>query len=114
MVGLVGGNAVYAIVSLLTGAAFNAVLSGSLDQLAYLALLMLGTIGLGGCSDVGARLFPELIGKPVGRDAREELDLILLGKSQTFHNRQRDGHIMARPANDMTPLSHSFTPPFMI
>jgi len=107
-------NAVYASVSLLTGAAFNAVLSGSLDQLARLAMLMLGAIALGGCSDVGARIFPELIGKRVVRDAREELYLSLLGKSQTFHNRQRVGDIMARAANDMTQLSNMVTPGFDI
>jgi ATP-binding cassette, subfamily B, bacterial len=114
MLASIMANAVYASVSLLTGAAFNAVLSGSLDQLAYLALLMLGTIGLGGCSDVGARVFPELIGKRVVRDAREELYLSLLGKSQTFHNRQRVGDIMARAANDMTQLSNMVTPGFDI
>jgi len=114
MLASIVANAVYASVSLLTGAAFNAVLSGSLDQLAYLALLMLGTIGLGGCSDVGARIFPELIGKRVVRDAREELYLSLLGKSQTFHNRQRVGDIMARAANDMTQLSNMVTPGFDI
>ncbi len=114
MLASIVANAVYASVSLLTGAAFNAVLSGSLDQLAYLALLMLGTIGLGGCSDVGARVFPELIGKRVVRDAREELYLSLLGKSQTFHNRQRVGDIMARAANDMTQLSNMVTPGFDI
>jgi ATP-binding cassette, subfamily B, bacterial len=114
MLASIMANAVYASVSLLTGAAFNAVLSGSLDQLARLALLMLGTIALGGCSDVGARVFPELIGKRVVRDAREELYLSLLGKSQTFHNRQRVGDIMARAANDMTQLSNMVTPGFDI
>jgi len=114
MLASIMANAVYASVSLLTGAAFNAVLSGSLDQLARLGLLMLGTIGLGGCSDVGARIFPELIGKRVVRDAREELYLSLLGKSQTFHNRQRVGDIMARAANDMTQLSNMVTPGFDI
>lgn len=114
MLASIMANAVYASVSLLTGAAFNAVLSGSLNQLALLALLMLGTIALGGCSDVGARVFPELIGKRVVRDAREELYLSLLGKSQTFHNRQRVGDIMARAANDMTQLSNMVTPGFDI
>jgi len=114
MLASIMANAVYASVSLLTGAAFNAVLSGSLDQLSRLAMLMLGTIALGGCSDVGARIFPELIGKRVVRDAREELYLSLLGKSQTFHNRQRVGDIMARAANDMTQLSNMVTPGFDI
>lgn len=107
-------NAVYASVSLLTGAAFNAVLNGSLDQLAHVVLLMLATIAVGGCADVGARVFPELVGKRVARDARSELYLSLLGKSQTFHNRQRVGDIMARAANDMTQLSNMVTPGFDI
>ena len=114
MLASIMANSVYASVSLLTGAAFNAVLRGSLDQLARLAMLMLGIIALGGCSDVGARIFPELIGKRVVRDAREELYLSLLGKSQTFHNRQRVGDIMARAANDMTQLSNMVTPGFDI
>ncbi|HKV03320.1 MAG TPA: ABC transporter ATP-binding protein [Ktedonobacteraceae bacterium] len=114
MLASIMANSVYASVSLLTGAAFNAVLRGSLDQLARLAMLMLGIIALGGCSDVGARIFPELVGKRVVRDAREELYLSLLGKSQTFHNRQRVGDIMARAANDMTQLSNMVTPGFDI
>jgi ATP-binding cassette, subfamily B, bacterial len=103
-------NVVYANVSLLVGAAFNAVLSSSLNQLLHVVLLMLGTIAVGGCADVGARVFPELIGKRFVSDARLELYLSLLGKSQTFHNRQRVGDIMARAANDMTQLSSMVTP----
>src|SRR6202043_2032358 len=107
-------NGVYASVTLQIGTAFNAVLHGSLDQLARVVLLMLGTIMLGGCADVGARVFPELVGKRVARDARQELYLSLLGKSQTFHNRQRVGDIMARAANDMSQLSSMIVPGFDI
>ena len=114
MLASIVANAVYASVSLLTGAAFNAVLGGSLDQLVHVVLLMLMTIGIGGCADVGARIFPELVGKRVVRDARLELYLSLLGKSQTFHNRQRVGDVMARAANDMTQLSNMVTPGFDI
>lgn len=106
----IAGNVVYANVSLLVGSAFNAVLGGSLARLSQVVLLMLLTILVGGCADVGARIFPELIGKRVARDARSELYLSLLGKSQTFHNRQRVGDIMARAANDMTQLSNMITP----
>lgn len=107
-------NSVYANVTLLTGTAFNAVLHGSLDQLVHAVLLMLATIALGGCADIGARVFPELVGKRMVRDSRQELYLSLLGKSQTFHNRQRVGDIMARAANDMTQLSNMVTPGFDI
>jgi ATP-binding cassette, subfamily B, bacterial len=114
MLASIMANGVYSAVTLLIGTAFSAVLHGSLDQLAHIVLLMIGTIVLGGCADVGARIFPELIGKRVVRDARQELYLSLLGKSQTFHNRQRVGDIMARAANDMTQLSSMVTPGFDI
>lgn len=103
-------NGLYAITMLLTGAAFTAVLSVSLPQLTHVTLLMLGFVCLGGCGDLGARFFPELVGKRLARDARAELYLSLLGKSQTFHNRQRVGDIMARAANDMTQLSNMVVP----
>ncbi len=45
-----------------------------------------------------------------GRDARDELYLSLLGKSQTFHNRQRVGDLMARATNDTQALSDMVTP----
>lgn len=103
-------NGFYALTMLLTGTAFNAVLGHSLDQLTQVTLLILGLIFLGGCGDVGARFFPELVGKRLARDARSELYLSLLGKSQTFHNRQRVGDIMARAANDMMQLSSMVVP----
>ncbi len=112
IVAAVAANGVYASVTLLTGVAFNAVLRGSLSQLLMVVLLMLGTILVGGCADIGARIFPELVSKRVTRDARLELYLGLLGKSQTFHNRQRVEDIMARAANDMTQLSNMIMPGF--
>lgn len=103
-------NIIYGLVPILTGLAFNAVIGGSLDQLSYLTMLMLGVVCMGGCADLGTRFFPELVGKRLARDARAELYLSLLSKSQTFHNRQRVGDIMARAANDMTQLSNLVAP----
>ncbi|MEO7022044.1 MAG: ABC transporter ATP-binding protein [Ktedonobacteraceae bacterium] len=114
MLASITANGLYAITLVLTGTAFNAVLAGSLDQLAHISLIMLGLVFLGGCGDLGARFFPELVGKRLARDARSELYLSLLGKSQTFHNRQRVGDIMARAANDMTQLSSMVVPGFDI
>ncbi|MCB0131163.1 MAG: ABC transporter ATP-binding protein, partial [Caldilineaceae bacterium] len=44
------------------------------------------------------------------RDARAELFISLLGKSQTFHNRQRVGDIMARATNDVRQLNPMLNP----
>jgi len=103
-------NALYASIALLVGAAFNAVLDGSQNRLTSLALLLLGMVLLSGCANLGARFFPELISKRLIRDARAELYISLLGKSQTFHNRQRVGDLMARTANDITQLGSMIVP----
>jgi ATP-binding cassette subfamily B protein len=96
-------NTIYALIPVLTGVAFNAV-----------SLILLAVVVIGGCFDLSARFFPELLGKRLARDARAELYVSLLGKSQTFHNRQRVGDSMARAANDMSQLSNMVVPGFDI
>src|SRR2546421_1608899 len=103
-------NILYACVPLLTGMAFNAVLQGTSSQLVRFAVLILGVVLVGGVIDLTARLSSEILGKRLATDARDELYLNLLGKSQTFHNRQRVGDIMARAANDMARLSDMIVP----
>src|SRR6266513_4112702 len=105
-------NILYAFVPLLTGMAFNAVLQGAGSQLVRFAVLILAVVLVGGVGDLTARLSSEILGKRLATDARDELYLNLLGKSQTFHNRQRVGDIMARAANDMTRLSDMIVPGF--
>src|SRR6266849_7735819 len=105
-------NMLVSLMPVLTGQAFNAVLQGDRGQLARLSLILLGVVVVSGWCDLSARLFPELVGKRVARDARAELYANLLGKSQTFHNRQRVGDIMARAANDMSQLSSMIVPAF--
>jgi ATP-binding cassette subfamily B protein len=48
------------------------------------------------------------------RDAREELYISLVGKSQTFHNRQQVGDIMARATNDVQQLNLMISPGVML
>jgi len=105
-------NTLYSSVATLTGAAFNAVLQGEAarSQLLTIALTLLALILIQGCSDLGARFSAEILSKRLARDSREELYISLLGKSQTFHNRQRVGDVMARASNDMTELSNMISP----
>ena len=56
----------------------------------------------------------EVIAQRVERDARDELYISLLGKSQTFHGRQRIGDIMARATNDVRTLNGMFSPGLML
>ena len=50
----------------------------------------------------------------IERDSRDTLYASLLGKSQTFHNRQRIGDIMARATNDVRMLNIMFSPGLML
>jgi ATP-binding cassette subfamily B protein len=52
----------------------------------------------------------EFIAQRIERDAREELYLSLLAKSQTYHNQQRVGDIMARATNDVRQLNPLMNP----
>jgi ATP-binding cassette subfamily B protein len=111
-----GGSALMvalnSLVPTLTGVAFDTVLGGD-DRargLALVSVALLMVVTVRGVLDLLARLSSEVLAKRLERDAREELYVSLLGKSQTFHNRQRVGDLMARAANDIRQLSHMITP----
>ncbi|MDF2986511.1 MAG: transporter related [Eubacterium sp.] len=53
-------------------------------------------------------------GQRVERDARDELYVSLLGKSQTFHSQQRIGDILSRATNDIRSLNTMFSPGLML
>ncbi|MFL5665762.1 MAG: ABC transporter ATP-binding protein [Ktedonobacteraceae bacterium] len=105
-------NVCTALIPLLVGTAFDTVLEEQVGQprLVEIALIML-TIVLGrGLFDLTGRFSIESLSQCVARDAREELYISLLGKSQTFHNRQRVGDIMARATSDIDQLSNMIVP----
>jgi ATP-binding cassette subfamily B protein len=112
----IASNTLFSCVPLFTGNAFNAVTEGDVGR-AILTTLALGLVGLilvQGSFDLSARFSSEVLSKRYERDAREELYISLLGKSQTFHNRQRVGDIMARASNDMNQLRDMISPAFDI
>jgi ATP-binding cassette subfamily B protein len=63
-----------------------------------------GLVGLAGAWTT------ELLAQRIERNARDELVRSLLGKSQTFHNRQQVGDIMARATNDVRQLNPMVNP----
>ncbi|MDI7274402.1 MAG: ABC transporter ATP-binding protein [Anaerolineae bacterium] len=98
--------------SVLVGRAFDLVLSPGVTQAALLrsALVILG-IGLAqGLSHLARNLVIELLAQRFERDARDELYLSLLGKSLSFHGRQRIGDVMARATNDVRQLNLMINP----
>lgn len=95
------------------GAAFDAVLSDRPDRaevLAAIAVTLLVIVLARTVLDFVARFSSEVLAKRMEREARDELYVSLLGKSQTFHNRQRVGDLMARGAGDVRQLGTMFSP----
>ncbi len=110
--GTLVANARNAGLALLTGVAFDEVLRGEPDRgrLLTIAFGLLATVLIANGADLAGQFSAEVLGKRLERDAREELYASLLGKSQTFHNRQRVGDIMARATNDVRQINSMVVP----
>jgi ATP-binding cassette, subfamily B, bacterial len=95
----------------LAGLAFDVVAGTEVSwTLGGVAMAMVGVVCARGLCQTAAAWLIELLGQRLERDARDELYLSLLGKSQTFHNRQRIGDIMARATNDVRQLNPMMNP----
>jgi ATP-binding cassette subfamily B protein len=107
-------NMLNSYIPLLTGQAFDAVLESTPDvnELGRISLIVLVVVLARGALDLGARFCTELCANGVAHNIRDELFLSLLGKSQTFHNRQKVGDLMARTANDVRQISFAVNPGF--
>jgi len=95
------------------GQAFDIVTGTDTDrqsQLVHISLILLGIVIVRGFVDFAARFAVEIVAKRLERDSREELYTSLLSKSQTFHNRQKIGDIMARATNDVRQLNFMMSP----
>jgi ATP-binding cassette subfamily B protein len=94
------------------GRAFDHVASPG-RSLGTLLAITLGVLGFGlGAALLGllGNVLNEFLAQRLERDARDELYLSLLGKSLTFHGRQRLGDVMARATNDVRQLNLMFSP----
>ncbi len=99
-------------VPVLIGRAF-AILTGpnaTEHALLVIGFLILGARTLQGVFGLLSSVNVEIIAQRTERDARDELVRSLLGKSQTFHNRQQVGDIMARATNDVRQLNAMINP----
>src|SRR6185436_10952125 len=110
--GAIGNAALAAVVPVLTGQAFNAMLKPVPDTSVLLPLAL--TIGISqvirGVLQLGRNFGAELMAQKMERDIRDELYLSLLGKSMTFHNLQPVGDTMARTTNDVREVNYMFSP----
>ena len=87
----------------LTGTAFDAIAGTPPDWPRFVGICttILAAVLLRLVIDFAKGFAVEVLGKRMERDARDELYISLLGKSQTFHNRQQVGDLLARTANDV-------------
>jgi ATP-binding cassette subfamily B protein len=105
-------NFVYSYIQIFVGQAFD-LISAPGFLLASLTAPVLGILAcaLGqGTTGIIRNYTTEFLAQRIERDSREELYLSLLGKSLTFHGRQRIGDIMARSTNDVRSLNLLFSP----
>lgn len=105
-------NILFSALPRITGLAFDEVLKPqpSAQRLLWFALGTLAIVVLRGFIDLTNSFSVETLGQRTERDARQELYISLLGKSLTFHNRQRVGDIMARASNDIRQLNPMMNP----
>ncbi|CAN5564933.1 ABC transporter ATP-binding protein [soil metagenome] len=110
--GMLGQSLMNSLIPVLIGVAFNAILQTPADRarLVQVAIALLVIVLVRGLLDLGGSLSAEVVAKRLERDARDELYISLLGKSQTFHNRQSVGDLMARAANDVRQLNLMVNP----
>ena len=109
-------NAFYSFIQVFVGRAFDLITTPGWQTAALLALaasVMGSAIGQG-LTGLARNFSIEFAAQRVERDARDELYVSLLGKSQTFHGRQRIGDIMARATNDMHMLNLMLSPGVML
>jgi hypothetical protein len=113
-------NMAYSGIAVATGRAFDIISSegfqsgAGLRALALLALTIAGLALTQGLTGLTRNYSIAILGQRMERDSRDELYVSLLGKSQTFHGRQRIGDIMARATNDMRSLNFLFSPGLML
>jgi ATP-binding cassette subfamily B protein len=99
-----------------TGEAFDLINQPNLDR-GELLTIVLYIFGLGvifGLAQWGRNLAMEFLAQRTEREGREELYVSLLGKSQTFHDRQRIGDIMARATDDVRQVNFMINPGVML
>ncbi|MCA9943012.1 MAG: ABC transporter ATP-binding protein [Anaerolineales bacterium] len=84
------------------------------SALLALALAVFGAVAAQSVLGITRNYTNEFIAQLVERNTRDELYVSLLGKSQTFHGRQRIGDIMARATNDVRALNIMFSPGIML
>jgi ATP-binding cassette subfamily B protein len=105
-------NLAYSSIQIFVGRGFDLITSADwqTSQLLLLSLSVMGAALSQSLTGLARNSSAVILAQRIERDARDELYVSLLGKSQTFHNQQRIGDIMARATNDVRMLNWMFNP----
>lgn len=114
IIGAFGNAALAAVVPVLTGQAFDAILQPQPDTsvLPGIVFWLILSQVVRSVLQFGRNYSAEIIAQRMERDIRDELYVNLLGKSMTFHNLQPVGDTMARATNDVREVNLMFSPGF--
>ena len=112
----VANNFAYSYIQVFVGRAFDVIrVPGfQISALVIPVIAILASAAGQGVTGVLRNFSVEVLAQKIEKDSREELYSSLLGKSQTFHGRQRIGDIMARATNDVHMLNMMFSPGVML
>ena len=106
----IGSWVAYSTAQVMIGSAAAEVIAGNSTHLVAITLAIFGLLAADGFCMLIGYFAAENISTRFEADAREELYVSLLGKSQTFHDRQRVGDIMARATDDTNLLCNMVAP----
>ncbi|MFC1852411.1 ABC transporter ATP-binding protein [candidate division CSSED10-310 bacterium] len=109
-------NTAFSNIQLYVGKGFDKLLSPNWEtgDLFILVLIIVGSALTQLLTGLGRNFGVEVLAQRIERNTREELYRNLLGKSQTFHGKQKIGDIMARTTNDVRLLNQMFSPGLML
>lgn len=114
LTGLIGYLVAYSSFSygrILIGDAADQILNPQgIEQVIRVSVTVLLILSLDGLGSLMGSISLETLANRLERDARHELYTSLLGKSQTFHDRQRVGDVMARVSDDVRQLNFTISP----
>jgi ATP-binding cassette subfamily B protein len=111
-VAAVVNNFAYSFIQVYVGRAFDLITTPNWQNSALLWIAggAVAMAAIQGATGLLRNYAGEFLAQRIERDTRAELYISLLGKSQTFHGRQRIGDIMARATNDVRALNMTFSP----
>jgi ATP-binding cassette subfamily B protein len=112
VVASISANSLMSYSRLLIGQAFRWVggVQPLLSSLVTIVLTMAGAWLGQAAINLGRNASMETLAQLLERDCRDELYVSLLGKSLTFHGRQRVGDLMARATNDVRQINFMASP----